>query len=243
MLGGAALYVARAAARAGLATAPISVIGSDLGWIRGDPRLRGLDLSDVKEVPGQSCAFRIMYTSGGELTSVGCSYGVTESLTDHCLSVIGHHERYHVCCRRPLRVGAVLRRLATAGLTFTVDFHITSADELIRAAAPFLPDAVAIFVNATEFSILTTVLDPSRLATVVISDGPHEAVVLRQGRTAASIRPPWTLPVDVTGAGDTLAGTYLATVSRGLRHADALEAATVAASQSVGTAGIAFSDG
>jgi sugar/nucleoside kinase (ribokinase family) len=242
LLGGAALHVARAAARAGLAAAPISVIGSDLGWIRGDPRLRSLDLSYIKEVPGQSCSFRLRYTTAGELVSVECSYGVAESVTDHCLRLIGHHERYHICCRRPLEVGAVLRRLATAGLTFTVDFHLASAAELIRAAAPFLAHSAAVFVNAAEFAALTAVIDPRRLAAVVVSDGPSEAVVLRQGRTTASSRPPRTLPVEVTGAGDTLAGTFLAGVAQGLGDADALEAATVAAAHSVGAADLTMAD-
>ena len=62
LIGGAALHVAQAASRAGLAAAPVSVIGADLGWIRGDPRLARLDLTSVKVVPGPSCAFTLTYT-------------------------------------------------------------------------------------------------------------------------------------------------------------------------------------
>jgi sugar/nucleoside kinase (ribokinase family) len=56
LLGGAALHVARAACRAGLTSAPVSVIGTDLRWVRDDPRLADLDLSHVEVVAGASCA-------------------------------------------------------------------------------------------------------------------------------------------------------------------------------------------
>ena len=53
LLGGAALHVARAASQAGLACAPVSVIGRDLAWIRADPRLARLDLTHVKVALGR----------------------------------------------------------------------------------------------------------------------------------------------------------------------------------------------
>jgi sugar/nucleoside kinase (ribokinase family) len=240
-LGGTALHVARAAALAGLAAAPVSVIGTDLSWIRGDPRLAGIDLAGVKVADGPSCAFTLTYTHAGELASTGCSFGVAESLTAHCLAAIGHHRGYHVCCRRPLRVRAVLSRLASAGLTFSADFHLASAGELIAEAVTFLPQARVIFVNAAEFTTLATLTDPARLAACVISDGPREVTMLRHGTITAVIRPPSTSPVEVTGAGDTLAGTFLAGVARGLGDGAALQAAVTAAAQSVQSPGLVIS--
>ena len=81
MLGGAALHVALAAARAGLPAAPVSVAGTDLGWIAGDPRLAGLDLRHVKVVPGESCAFTLTYDGTGRLTGTESSFGVAAGLT------------------------------------------------------------------------------------------------------------------------------------------------------------------
>jgi sugar/nucleoside kinase (ribokinase family) len=209
-----------------------------------DPRLQQLDLTHVKEMPGPSCAFQLSYTPGGALASIDCSYGVAESLTSHCLSAIGHHDSYHVCCRRPLDVRAVLSRLSSTALTFSADFHMASAAELITAAAPYLPRATAVFVNAAEFAVLAASVDPGRLAVIVVSDGPREVVLLRHGRPGARIRPPLALPVvEVTGAGDTLAGTFLAGLSRGLGDADALEAAAAAAAQSISVPGLAIADG
>jgi sugar/nucleoside kinase (ribokinase family) len=240
LLGGAALHVARSAARAGLTSALISVIGADLDWIRSDPRLADLDLTHVKVVSRPSCAFRLTYAAGGRLAGIDCSYGAAESTADHFLTAIGHSDQYHVCCRRPLDIRPVLGHLANARLKFSADFHLASADELICAAAPFLLQATAVFVNEAEFAILRALIDPARIAAVVITDGPREATLLRYGRAATTVRPPRTFAVEVTGAGDILAGTFLASVTHGLSDNEALQAAVSAATQSVTAPGLAI---
>lgn len=240
LLGGAALHVARAASRAGLAAAPVSVIGTDLGWIRSDPRLTGLDLSAVKVIPGSSCAFTLTYAAAGTLAGIECSFGVAESLTSHCLASIGRHGQYHVCCRRPLDVRPVLACLARTGLMFSIDFHLASAGELIADSAQLLTDATLIFVNTAEFAILASLIDPASLAAVVVSDGPNEVTLLRHGRITAAIQPSDTRAVEVTGAGDALAGTFLAGRARGLGDVDALRAAVAAAARSIQSPGLAI---
>lgn len=240
LLGGAALHVARAASRAGLTSAPISVIGTDLGWMRHDPRLADLDLRRVKVVAGISCAFRLSYDRADRLVGIDCAFGVAEGLTGHCLAMIGQHDRYHVCCRRPLDVAAILGSLADAGLTFSADFHLASASDLICAAAPMLPHAQAVFVNAAEFTILAAHVDLGRLAAVVVSDGPGEVTVLRRGQVCAAIRPSRSAAVEVTGAGDTLAGTFLAGAARELGDEDALRAAVAAATESTRHLGLSI---
>lgn len=238
MLGGAALHVALAAARAGLPAAPVSVTGTDLGWITGDPRLAGLDLHYVKVTPGESCAFRLTYDATGRLTGTDASFGVAAVLTAHALSVLGSLPACHVCCRRPLDVPAVLGRLAELGIPFSVDFHLASASVLMPAASPALPHARAVFVNAAEFAILAQVTNPGRLQAVVISDGPAPAIVLRHGRQVASATPPPTTVTEVTGAGDSLTGTFLAASARGLDCQAALAEAVTAASRAASEPGL-----
>jgi sugar/nucleoside kinase (ribokinase family) len=233
LLGGAALHVALAAIRAGLSAAPISVVGTDLGWIISDPRLDGLDLGHVKVVPGESCAFRLSYDGTGQLAGTQASFGVAADLTGHALSALGSHPACHVCCRRPLDIPLVLSRLAATCVPFSVDFHLASASVLMPAARAILPSARIVFVNAAEFQILTQVTDPSRLQTVVVSDGPQPAMVLRHGEHVASVVPSATSITEVTGAGDTLAGTFLAASARGLGYQAALSEAVTAASRAV----------
>jgi sugar/nucleoside kinase (ribokinase family) len=145
-----------------------------------------------------------------------------------------------VCCRRPLDVPAALGRLAELGIPFSVDFHLASASVLVPAASPALLYAWAVFVNAAEFAILAQVTDPGRLQTVVISDGPAPAIVLRHGRQVASATPPPTTVTEVTGAGDTLTGTFLAASARGLDCQAALAEAVTAASRAASERGLAI---
>lgn len=241
LLGGAALHVARAAARAGLASAPVSVIGTDLAWIRTDPRLADLDLTNVKVVPARSCAFTLTYTAAGNLARTSCSFGAAQALTSHCLTVIGNHDQYHVCCRRPLDVPAVLARLTHAGLAYSVDFHLASARDMITASVPFLPQATAVFVNAAEFATLRARIDLGQIVRTVVSDGPRDAALLRHGQVTATVRPPAVSEAEVTGAGDTLAGAFLARTSLGADDGDALRAAVAAAARWIQEPGLVVS--
>ena len=238
MLGGAALHIAMAAARGGQLAAPISVIGADLGWILGDPRLTEIDLSHVMVAPGQSCTFRLVYDESGCLTDTEASFGVSSRLTGHALSVIGSHRVCHVCCRRPIDASAVLRRLAAAGIPFSVDFHLASASAIMPAAHAAWRYARTVFVNAAEFAMLARVTDPAALNTLVISDGPRPVTVLAHGRQVAAAVPPVTTVAEVTGAGDTLTGTFLAASARGLGCQTALNEAVAAASEAVSRPGL-----
>jgi sugar/nucleoside kinase (ribokinase family) len=238
LLGGAALHVARAATRAGLPSVPVAVIGNDLSWIRDDVRLAATDLSCVKVMSGTSCSFQLAYDEDEHLTRVDSSFGVATHLTRHALTVLGRHQRYHVCCRRPLNVAVVLGRLASAGIPFSVDLHVASAAVLAPAADAAIANARVVFVNAAEFAALRRVTDPGRLRSVVISDGPHPVIMLRSGQIVASTIPPKASAIEVTGAGDTLAGTFLAASAKGLGDQTALEAAVSAATEAVRDPGL-----
>jgi sugar/nucleoside kinase (ribokinase family) len=240
MVGGAALHIALAAARVGLPASPVSVIGTDLGWITADPRLTGVDMRHVKVQPGDSCAFRFTYDRDGRVASTEMDFGVAADLTGHALSVLGLYRACHVCCRRPLSTAAVLRRLIAQGISFSVDFHVASASILMLAARTALPHASGVFVNTAEFAILTELVDPGRLNTIVISDGPRPAIVLRRGHQVALAVPPSATVSEVTGAGDTLTGTFLAASARGLGCSDALREAVNAASHAVTRPGLAI---
>jgi sugar/nucleoside kinase (ribokinase family) len=238
LLGGAALHVALAATRAGLPSAPIAVIGRDLGWIRDDIRLAALDLSHVEVAIGRSCSFRLAYDENGALTGTDSSFGVATELTRHALDVVGRHQSYHVCCRRPLDIAAVLGRLAGAGIPFSIDFHLASAAVNVPAADTAMDYATAVFVNTAEYAFLQRVTDSRRLRRVVISDGPRPVVIVRSGQVVASVLPPDASVIEVTGAGDTLAGTFLGARARGLNDQAALEAAVSAATEAVNGPGL-----
>lgn len=174
-LGGAALHIALAATRAGLAATPVSVIGTDLDHIRADRRFDGIDWSGTVTRSGRSTTFTLIYNTQGELAELDADYGVATSLTEHALARIRARldDRYHVCCRRPLDITAVLDTLSHDGRSFSVDFMVSSAQQSITAAAPLVHHADAVFVNSTEFELLTTTVPAQRQSKVIVTDGPR----------------------------------------------------------------------
>jgi sugar/nucleoside kinase (ribokinase family) len=132
----------------------------------------------------------------------------------------------------------VLGRLAGTGIPFSLDFHLASAAVTIPAADAAISHASVVFVNAAEFATLARVTDPGRLKAVVISDGPRPVTMLRSGRVVASVLPPDASAVEVTGAGDTLAGTFLAAYARGIGDRAALATAVSAATEAVSGPGL-----
>lgn len=235
-LGGAALYVALAASRHRLPAFPISVIGADLDHIRGDPRMTSLDLSGVKTATtGRSATFTLTYQPDGDLARVESATGAASGLTAHAMAHIANHPdvAYHVCCRRPLDVGAVLAELVGRGAQFSVDFFLASAREAIAAAAPMLPRARTVFVNAAEHELLAAATRTEELPMVLVSDGPRPARLFHHGRHVASCLPPRAAVREPTGAGDTLAGTFLAAQDAGMPADTALQQAVITASAHV----------
>lgn len=234
-IGGAALFVSLAATKAGRRAAPVCVLGNDLAHIPQAPGLEALDWSARLQADGPSTAFDLEYDLQGELVRVGTDYGAAEALTEHALGHVSTHPRatIHVCCRRPLDVAAVLGRLAQTPAAFSVDFFLPSAQEMIRAAAPWLPKATTLFVNAAEYRLLDRAVDCGTLPEVVVTDGPRAAVVRHLGLQVASSLPPPRAAHEVSGAGDTLAGTFLARRSRGATAAQALAEGTAAAARHI----------
>ncbi|MEV7087980.1 carbohydrate kinase family protein [Streptomyces sp. NPDC093085] len=235
-LGGAALFVALAATRAGRSAAPVCVLGEDLAPVLPQaPGLGGIDWSARGEAEGPSARFDLRYDLLGELVDARTEYGAAERLTEHALAHVDRYpdSQYHVCCRRPLDAAAVLGRLVRRGAAFSVDFFLPSAADMIRTAAPWLTKASTVFVNAAEYRLLRTATNTAALPEIVVTDGPRPARVWAFGRQTASVVPPSRPPHEVSGAGDTVAGTFLAHRSRGATPAQALTEATVAAAHFV----------
>lgn len=233
-LGGAALHLAMAAARAGLPAAPASVVGDDMAGLPDDPRLPTLDWTHLHPAPEPSAAFTIHYDDTGTVTAVDTAYGAAEHLTAHALQVIDRHPEaaFHISCRRPLDVPAVLASLTERGCSFSLDFHLPSAPQLIPAATPWLRYAATIFVNAEEHTLLTSHAGPRPCPETVVTDGPRTARVVLNGRPQRPVIPPAVAVVrQITGAGDTLAGAYLAHRARHLPPDVALDRAVQAASR------------
>lgn len=135
-----------------------------------------------------------------------------------------------MCCRTPLNIGRILDALAGRNALFSADFILSSTATAIPAAARHLPHAQVVFVNAIEYEALSRAVPMEDLPAVVVSDGPRTARLYRHNELTASADPLPVAATRVTGAGDTLAGTFLAAVAAGLHDHDALRLAVTAAS-------------
>lgn len=230
-VGGAALHIALAAATAGMRAAPVAVIGNDLRWLLHDSALAGLDWSGVGIAHGRSAAFTLNYDTDGDLASLRADHGVATGLTRHALGRIAtcRDDAFHVCCRTPLDIGRILDALAGWNTWFSADFILSSTATAIPAAARHLPHAQVVFVNAREFETLSRAVPMQDLPAVVVSDGPSTARMYRHNTLTASADPLPVAATRVTGAGDTLAGTFLAAVAAGRHDHDALRLAVTAA--------------
>ena len=230
-LGGAAWHITLAAARAGLAAVPVSVVGPDLATDVQQHASDRLVLDHVRTEPGPSAQFALRYDTRERLIGVDSQVGVAAHLTAHVLNLLPRFRRWHLCCRRPLDPAAVLDQLRQdPHAEATVDFFAPSAKEMIAAVAAALPATSGVFVNAAEHALLTDVIAPDRLAFLVVTDGPRQVSSYRYGVVTATITPPAIIVDDPTGAGDTLVGHLLAARSAGLTDAGALHRAVAAAS-------------
>lgn len=231
LVGGAALHVAIAATRAGQPADPISVIGDDLAWIIDDPRFTLLDFGNVRITKGRSCSFLIIYDESLQLRKLSSDFGVSAALTAHALQVLGPHSHYHICCRQPLDVRQVLEYVVKRRLSFSVDFHVTSAQRNISELLSSLPHAEYVFVNADEFKVLSRYANLNQLKALIVSDGERAVRLFRHGKLICSLEPNKVSANEVTGAGDILAGTFLAQWIAGADGVTALRHAIDAASE------------
>lgn len=228
--GGAGLHFAQAASQAGATVILTSVLGRDMHWVL--PRLRGYGiLTDrVLLAEGISASFSLHYGENGAVSGIESRHGSAEQLTEHALAqtTLGHR---HVCCRTPLDARRVLAA-TSPDASFSLDFFVSSASVQLAEAAPYLTRASVMFVNASELLQLQEVAALVDLQCLVATAGEGECRVYRHGIATATATPPAVQPVDVTGAGDTLAGTFLALILQGLSDIDALRVAVQAATAS-----------
>lgn len=235
-LGGAALHVALAATARGLVAAPIAVVGHDLSALLPTLRARGVRTEALRCVDEPSCRFRILYTVDGDVAEVHSSFGAAYRLTEHALTQLHRYGQYHVCCRRPLDFARIVDALH--GRPYSVDVYSPNPETLAGMPASLFHAASTVFTNRREFALLDNHADLRSCARVVVTDGSRPARVLSYGTEVAVATPPSVDAVEVTGAGDTAAGSFLAAVSRGLTDESALQMAMADAADAVQRVGL-----
>jgi sugar/nucleoside kinase (ribokinase family) len=227
--GGAGLHLSTAVSAAGGLATPISVVGIDLREVVTALEKRHIDTQAVKEVPDQpSCRFELSYDDNGSLISAISQFNAAQGLSEHALNQLDTPGHFHVSCRLPLDLAPLLAALA--GRSYSLDFYSPSIANYLTLARPFLSGAHGIFINQAELALLQQIVGISELELLVVSDGARPVRLFSHGEMIAVVQPPIVAALEVTGAGDTLAGSYLASTLNGVAIHDALHIAVYAAS-------------
>ena len=246
--GGKGLNQAVAAARAGVDVAFIGAIGDDafgaqLSEVLDAERIdtRGLRVTALPTGVAQ-----ITVTDDGEnAITVVAGANETAELRDPERALIAEASHLVVQLERPeaLLIEA-LRHARAHGVTTVLTPAPARApiDELLALADVIVP-------NAGEAALLAGVADAEEAAvslsrtvpTVVVTRGAEGAVVAQRGEIVSRVPAAAVTAVDTTGAGDTFTGVLVARLAQGAAQADALAAASAAASLTVTRPGAAAS--
>ncbi|MBA2807374.1 carbohydrate kinase family protein [Streptomyces sp. KM273126] len=234
--GGVAANSAVACARQGVTTALLAVVGDDvLGAYAIDfLAARGVDVTGVTTTPGMTavsvCTLaeedgekRLVYTS-----SVS-QYPPPERLRDAELDGV---DWIHTSCLDPEAAAVLAERARAADIPRSIDLEPSALAHGAEALAPALYEAEVVFLNeraTAEIGDIHAFCARHRLKLVVCTRGSHGAA-LTDGSSEITVAPPPTGPiVDTTGAGDCLAGVYIARSLSGSDPRSALRASVASA--------------
>jgi sugar/nucleoside kinase (ribokinase family) len=236
-IGSSGGIVACGAARLGMRTAYVSVVGDDASgqFMLGELRRRGVDVDGCRVEPGQRTGLTVVLSKGGDraiLTSLGAMTSLTAA--DVSDEMLGAAEHLHVSS--PHLQGGLLQTLGElfarahrAGASTSLDpgwdpggAWADGLGDALGAVDVFLPNAA----EACRFAGLddpAAALDglAERVETVVVKLGA-EGAIARRGDETASADAPSLAAVDATGAGDSFTAGFLCGLRGGQPLADAL---------------------
>lgn len=231
-VGGAGFNVAIAVARSGIRPRLISTIGMDnRGLLNEIDQL--VDTSSLAVLEGKTCAFEIRYSEEGTFKDIQCLFGVSKSLNEHVRNIALGQMHHHICCRKPLDPEPILARLYLKGCSFSLDFIVSSVVESVTRCQRWIPYAECVFVNSAEFAVLREHCDLNKIKLLVITAANKPVTIFRYGEQVCEYPCPPCEVYEVTGAGDTLAGTFLAQHLIKKQPLDVSIAKAVASAQSI----------
>jgi sugar/nucleoside kinase (ribokinase family) len=236
-VGSSGAIVACGAARLGMRTAYMGVVGDDASgqFMLAELRRRGVDVDGCRVEPGQRTGLTVVLSNGADraiLTSLGAMASLTAA--DVSDEVLGAAEHLHVSS--PHLQGGLLQTLGElfarahrAGASTSLDPG-WDPDGSWAAGLGGALDAVDVFLpNAAEACRFAELEDPAaaldaladRVETVVVKLGA-EGAIARRGDETASVDAPSLAAVDATGAGDNFTAGFLCCLGSGQPLEEAL---------------------
>jgi ribokinase len=241
--GGVAANSAVACARQGVATTLLAVVGDDVLGAYATEFLaaKGVDVTGVTTTPGMTAVSVCTLADDGEkrlvYTSSVSQYPPPERLRDADLDGV---DWIHTSCLHPGAAAVLAERARAASIRMSIDLEPAALAHGTEALAPALHGAEVVFLNeqATEsIGDLRTFAARHRLKSVVRTRGLRGAALTTGSGRIAVAPPPAERIVDTTGAGDCLAGVYIARSLSGADPLSALRAAVASATSACGHLG------
>jgi ribokinase len=240
--GGVVANGAVAAARAGAKVRLLTQVGDDGAGRLAVAGVEAAGVSvDARHADGGTCRVVILIEPHGEkrlLLYPGISmYPSREQVVGQSLTRVAW---VHTAAYDSEAALALAERCRADAIAWSVDLEPATIPEDVAEIAGFVDGAAAVFVNSRAAARLGDA--PARLLAlgahaVVLTRGPEGATLVGQdGRRVLAPAPPVKV-VDTTGAGDCLAGWFVAGRLAGLEEAAALRRAVVAATLSCRRAG------
>jgi sugar/nucleoside kinase (ribokinase family) len=250
-IGSSGAIFACGAARLGLPTAYVGVVGDDAGgrFVLAELERRGVDTAACRIEEGRPTGLSVVISRGEDraiLTAVGAMDALDAAdVSDDLLARAEHLHVTSPALQPRLRAGLpeLFARARAAGLTTSLDPGWDPAGEWGAALGDALAATDVFLPNAAEAARITGAEDPeealtalaARVPTVAIKLGADGAIAARgeeRARAAAPVIGDATDPVDTTGAGDSFAAGFLRAGREGLSLADQLRVAVACGSLS-----------
>ena len=233
--GGSAYYSAVGAARFSEKIGIVAKIGSDF-----DTALlteKGIDIEGVRVIDGGTTCRFVITQHPDNTREFSAQRGVagvveTEIFPDTYLSA----KFIHLPTQLPEHALTWLDVLASHSHV-SVDSFEEFVKEFPELTRQMFRKASLIFANETEFEIVRELGETSFDAPIVLKRGKDGASYIH-GKEMIMVPAPMTEPIDTTGAGDVLAGAFLALRAQGVSIETALEQAVKTASLSVTSFGV-----
>lgn len=236
--GGAGLNIAWAIAQCGFRPQLISILGQQDRSVL-DELERSISTKYIQMRPGETCRFTLHYAENGQLRQIESSFGVALHFNAYLQHIDLEPHHYHVCCRHPIQPAAFLARLGARGISFSLDFMVSSIAAQVADCQQWIALADCIFLNRQEYAILSRIYDVSTIKMVLITNAQEPVQVLQYGKERYSQTCPLANVKEATGAGDVFIGTFLATYYlQNKPLAQSLKNAIGAAQKSLGSLGV-----
>lgn len=236
-VGGVAANAAVAAALAGAHVRLATAVGDDRAGADCLRRLADREVSVDAKVSGITTRVFVVLDGDGEKRLILAPGSRMYPTSTYCETVdLTDVAWLHTAAYDRSAASVLVDRCRRNGIPWSLDLEPATLVDGVAALSSVLDGASVVFCNERAAHLLgdhpVAALRGLGVRAVVLTKGRQGADLVTGTRTVHAAAPPLSEVVDTTGAGDCLAGSFVAQVTSGVPYDDALAYAVTAASLS-----------